>query len=278
MTDQTYRRLFGAFFGAAVGLAFGVASQAANPLAVPGVTFHQPPLGMWGNIVGSMLVCGLAGLLAAWWASSFTSIVIAASIVGLGVLLVGTLYGTFITAEGIGRLVLTIVILLLPVTGFFGVIFFIVRWIINKQVEYWRDRTSWLRRLLLPALVIILVGALGATSLYPPEGQQRITEMNALLQAGLQAADAAEVPAAFARFADAFTQRATPNYTLQWTKSDLIEWRIGQPAGFQEWQFSIAAARFDNGWIVACLFAPGEIPPNCRTYDHDPTLPAPDPQ
>jgi len=42
----------------------------------------------------------------------------------------------------------------------------------------------------------------------------------------------------------------------------LVDWRIGQPAGYQEWQLSIAVARFDNGWMVACIFSPDEAPAN----------------
>jgi hypothetical protein len=33
-------------------------------------------------------------------------------------------------------------------------------------------------------------------------------------------------------------------------------------------------ARFDNGWIMACIFSPDESPSNCRAYDRDPTVPA----
>jgi hypothetical protein len=274
MTDQTYRRTFGAAFGAALGLAFGVMSQATNPLAVPGVTFHQPPLGMWGNIVGAVLACGLIGFLVAWWDSAFISILIAALVVGLGIELVGTLYGTQVPPDGIGPLILTIAVLWLPMTGLLGALFIVLRWIVNKQVEQRRDRASVLRRLLLPGLALIVVGGIGATAMYPAEGQQRIQEMNVLLQAGLESADAASVPPAFAKFAATFKQRATTGYTLQWIKSNLIDWRIGQPAEYQEWQLSIAAARFDNGWVVACLFAPSEAPPNCLAYDRDPTLPA----
>jgi hypothetical protein len=152
----------------------------------------------------------------------------------------------------------------------------LLRWIVNKQVEYHADRASPLRRLIAPILVVCIVGGLSATVLYPPEGQQRIKEMNALIQAGLQAGDAASVPPSFAKFADTFKQRATPNYTLQWIKSDLIRWRIGQPAEYHEWQLSIAVARFDDGWVVACLFSPSEAPPNCRAYDRDPSANHPD--
>ena len=274
MTDQTYRRIFGAIFGAALGLAFGVMSQAGTPLVMPGVTLHQPPLGMWGNIAGVVLAGGLVGFLIAWSSNSFISVVSAALITGLGVEMIGTLYGTQVPPEGIGRLILMIAILWLPMTGLLGALFLVVRWIINKQVEQRRDRASLLRRLVLPGLALIIVGGIGATAIYPIEGQQRIKEMNDLIQAGLQASDAASIPPVLAKFGETFKQRATPHYTLQWVKSNLIDWRVGQPAGYQDWQLSIAVARFDNGWIMACIFSPGGAPSNCRAYDRDPTLPA----
>ena len=178
--------------------------------------------------------------------------------------------------EKIGGLILSLTVLLLPMIGLLGAVLSLLRWIVNKQVEYQADRASLLRRLVVPVLLVCLVGGLSATVLYPPEGQLRVKEMNALIQTGLQAVDTASMPPAFAKFGDTFKQRATPHYALQWVKSDLIDWRIGQPAGHQEWQLSIAVARFDNGWIVACLFAPSDQPPNCRAYDRDPSVKYPD--
>lgn len=274
MTSQTYRRLTGLALGMLVGLAYGVPSQAINTLAVSGVTFHQPPLGVLPNILICAGLGGLAGVICAWPRSSFAGVLIAAVCGSVFLLLAGSLSGGYVPSEKMGGLVVSLTVLLLPVIGLLGALFTALRWIINKQVEYHIDRASPLRRLAAPFLLVCIMGGLSATVLYPPEGQQRIREMNALIQAGLRAADAESVPPALAKFGETFKQRASPNYTLQWTNSDLIKWRIGQPAGFQEWQISVAAARFDNGWVVACLFSPGEAPPNCRAYDRDPTLPA----
>lgn len=273
MTDQTYRRIFGAVFGAALGLTFSWMSQAINPLIMPGVTFHQPPWGMWGNIMGAALACGLMGLLVAWWNSSFGSIVVAALITGLGVELIGTFYGTYIPPEGIGPLILMIAILWLPMTGLLGALFFVLRRIMNKQVEQRRDRDSIFRRMLLPGLALIIAGGIGAIAIYPAEGQQRLREMDALLQAGLQAPDQASLPAALSAVADPFRQHATPRYTLEWIRGDALRsWRIAQPGGYQVWEFSIVAARFAGGWVLACLFVPRTTDPRCQFFERDPTI------
>lgn len=263
----------GVVLGAMLGLAYGFSSQAINSLVVPDVPFYQPPWGMLPNILICVGLGGLVGLISAWPKSSFVGILIAAVSGGIFLELAGSLYGTQVPPEKIGGLIVSLTVLLLPMVGLLGAVFGLLRWMINKQVEHRADHTSLIRRLVVPILTVCIVGGLSATVLYPPEGQQRIKEMNALVQAGLQVADVASVPQAFAKFADTFKQRATPNYTLQWVKSDLIDWRIGQPAEFSEWQLSIVVARFDNGWIVACLFAPDEKQLNCKTYDHDPTDP-----
>jgi hypothetical protein len=269
-----YRRLIGLALGLLLGLAYGIPSQAANALAVPSVTFYQPPAGMLPNILICAVLGSLAGLICAWPRGSFAGVLIAAVSGSSLLLIAGSLYGGRVPPEKIGGLIVTLTVLLLPVVGLLGALFTALRWMINKQVEYHSDRASPLRRLAAPILLVCIVGGLSTAVLYPPEGQQRIKEMNALIQAGLQAGDAASVPPAFVRFGETFKQRATSNYTMQWVKSDLIDWRIGQPAEFQEWQLSVAAARFDNGWVVACLFSPSEAPPNCKAYDRDPTLPA----
>jgi hypothetical protein len=274
MTERTYRRLVGLALGAVLGLAYAVPSQAANSLAIPNVPFYQPPLGMLPNILVCALLGGFIGLICAWPRSSFAGVLIAAVSGSIFLELAGSLYGSQVPPEKIGGLIVSLTVLMLPIVGLLGAVFSVLRWMINKQMEYRADRMSLLRRLAVPALIVCIIGGVSATTLYPPEGQQRIKEMNALIQTGLQAVDAASMPQAFARFTDTFNQRATPHYALQWIKSDLIRWRIGQPAEFQEWQLSIAVAHFDNGWVVACLFSPDDAPPNCRAYDRDPTLPA----
>jgi hypothetical protein len=272
MILQTYRRLTGLTLGTLLGLAFGVPFQAINSLAMPNLPFYQPPFGMLPNILLCALLGGLSGLLCAWPQSSFAGVLSAAVTGSIFLELAGSLVGPPLPPEKIGGLIVSLTVLLLPMTGLLGAVFSLLRWLINKQVEYHLDRAPFWRRLVAPVVLVCLIGGLSASTLYPPEGQQRIKEMNALIQTGLQAADAASMPPAFAKFAEAFKQRAIPDYTLQWIKNDLIDWRIGQPAGYQEWQYSIAAARFDNGWLVACLFSPAEGPPNCKSYDRDPSV------
>jgi hypothetical protein len=272
MTTQTNRRLSGLALGVLLGLAFGIPSQAINSLAVPQIPFYQPPFGMLPNIVGCALLGGLIGLVCAWPKSSFAGVLIAALGGSIFLELSGSLSGSQVPSEKIGGLIVSLTVLLLPLVGLLGAVLSLFRWTVNKQVEYHADHTALLRRLVAPVLLMCIVGGLSATVLYPPEGQQRVKDMHALIQAGLQAADATRVPPALANFADTFTQRATPDYTLQWITGNLIDWHIGQPAGYQEWQYSIVAARFDNGWIVACLFSPGDGPPNCKSYDRDPSV------
>jgi hypothetical protein len=223
--------------------------------------------------VSCVLMGGSIGLVSCWLTSSFISVLIAAMLGGIGVELVGSFYGTATPSDQVGNLLFTLVILLLPMTGLLAAVFGLLRWIVNKQVEHRLDHIPLVRRSLLPTAAIVILGVIGATALYPAEGQQHIKEMNSFVQAGLRATNATDWPPAFAHYTEAFQQHATPRYTLQWIRGDgLLRWRIGQPAGFQPWQYSIVAARFDTGWTLACLFMPDDSAPHCQAYDRDPSL------
>jgi hypothetical protein len=273
MTQDTYRRLYGMTLGAALGLAFGLTSQALNSLVIPDVIFHLPPLGLGANILMCVLVGGLIGLVSCWLSSSLISVLIAAVLGGIGLELIGTFYGTYMSPTEVGTVLFTLLILLLPMTGLLAAVFGLMRWIVNQQIEQRRDHASLLRRSLLPMAAIVILGVIGATTFYPAEGQQRIKEMNGLVQAGLRATAAADWPPALAKYAEVFQQQATPHYTLQWIRGDgLQRWRIGQPVEFPSWQYSIVAARFDSGWTLACLFMPDNSTPRCQAYDRDPSL------
>ena len=127
---------------------------------------------------GNVLVGGLMGLVSCWLSSSLISMTIAAVLGGIGVELVGSFYGTVTPPDQVGTVLFTQLILLLPMTA------------------------------------ILIMGTIGATAFYPAEGQQRIKEMNDLVQAGLRATTTADWPPALTNYAEAFRQHATPRYTL----------------------------------------------------------------
>jgi len=161
-----------------------------------------------------VLVGRLMGLVSCWLSSSLISMTIAAVLGGIGVELVGSFYGTVTPPDQVGTVLLTQLILLLPMTGLLAAVFGLLHWIVNKQVEQRRDRAPLLRRMLLPMTAILIMGTIGATAFYPAEGQQRIKEMNDLVQAGLRATTTADWPPALTNYAEAFRQHATPRYTL----------------------------------------------------------------
>jgi len=167
MTTQTYRRLTGLVLGMLLGLAYGIPSQAINALAVPNVTFYQPPFGMLPNILICATLGGLAGLICAWPKSSFLGVMIAAVSGSIFLLIAGSLYGGPVAPTKVGGLIVTLTVLLLPVIGLLGAIFTALRWLINKQVEYHIDRFSLLRRLIAPVLLICIIGGLSAVVRYP---------------------------------------------------------------------------------------------------------------
>lgn len=274
MSDKTLRRVLGVIYGAMLGLAFSSVTQLINFTVVPDIPLYHPPFGPAGNIALFTVAGAVVGLIGCWLESSLISVIIAGFLSSIVLELAGSLTGEPLSPDQAGRLFFTLLILVMPMTGLLGVFIGAFRWIVNQVVDGRHFHHSRLRRSLLPIGTVLLLGGLGLMALLPPEGQQRVTDMHALIQAGLQANSADALPAPLrGRAVDEFLTHATPEYTLQYVRSELINWRIGQPVEYQEWQLLVVAARFNTGWVLACLYTPDDQPPNCRSFDRDPLLP-----
>jgi len=265
MMNDTFRRQSGSLLGAGMGLIYGLVSQTINLIALPGILLYQPPLGPALNVGLTVLLGTVLGAAATWPLSSAYGIVFSSAISGVVIQTVTLLNGSNDQVLGAGRL-LIVMLIFLPIVAMLVPVMAIFRWAVNKQAEARQNAASLWVRGRAPLALIVVMGVLGAISLYPPQGRELIARMNDLLQAGLKTTDPSGLPPALRPpDIEGFVERATPAYTLQWENNDLTRFAIPHPLT-PEWQQSVVIARFDNGWRVVCFYPTFESDPECRSY------------
>ena len=266
MTHHAYRRLIGALLGAGLGLTYGLVSQTINTFALPGISFYQPPFGLWYNVAMYTAGAALLGLAAAWPADGVVGTLLGSAIVAV-VFVAVVLLTIKLDSERAQGTVMAVAFLFLPAFGFLAPFVAVLRWAASKQEEAQIGGDPLWKRLRLPIVLLILVGVIGATWLYPPQGRAVISRMNTLMQAGQRAANMSSLPNALQPDdINGFVERATASYTLEWQDTNLNRYAIPRPMSDPQKQ-SVAIARFENGWTVACLFANVDAEPECRDYE-----------
>lgn len=266
MTHNTYRRLIGALLGAGLGLTYGLVSQTINMVALPGVSFYQPPCGPWYNIALYTAGAALLSLVAAWPAEAVVGTLLGSAVVAV-VFVAVVLLTIKLDPEQVQGAVVAVAFLFLPAFGFLVPFVAVLRWATSKQEGARIEGDPLWKRLRLPIALLILVGAIGGTSLYPPQGRVVISKMNALVQAGLQVPDVSSLPKALQPDdVNGFIERAKAAYTLEWQDTNLNRYAIPRPMSDPQEQ-SVVIAHFENGWAVACLFAKADAEPECRDFE-----------
>ena len=264
MTEHAFRRWTGGLLGAVLGLVYALSSQWLNRVLVPGVPLYQPPFGPFGNTVLSTSVGALLGLLAVWPERWYVGTFASAAV---GTLLVQT--AVALTASDTLRAMPVTVCIFLPVAAMLLPLVALVRWATDKQVLARLDRQPIWRRVLLPLLLIVLAGGVGALSLYPARAHQPLVRMNAIVQAAQQASESG-LPATFQVIdAPGYPERLRGSYTLDWERENLSRFGIPRPLESEADQIAVLA-RFESGYAFACLFVPGEDAARCRGYDQWP--------
>ena len=260
-----YRRIAGVLIGAILGLIYGLISQYINFIAFPGIPFYQPPFGPVINTVLCFLGGTLLGLVSAWPSESLTGILSASA---ASTLLVGgyVLATARLTSTTGSATVVAVIFLLVPICGFIVPIVWSLRWAVNKQEDSFLLGYSIWSRVLAPLILAIIVGGLACTRLYPSEALPVLVRMNAMMQAGLAVSDVTALPKPLQSEAvNGFLDQAAGAFALEWTRN--IE-RYGIPfSASNRREQSVAVAHFENGWMIACLFATPEAEPECAQFE-----------
>lgn len=266
MIDHTYRRIMGVLLGAWLGLTYGLVSQTINRIAMPGIPVYQPPFGPGYNTALCLVVGLLLGLVSSWPVDSIWGTVLGSSASALAVVAVALLTADLNLEHGPGAVV-AIAFLGVPIFGMLVPMTAILRWAANQQEQARADAAPMWKRLALPVALTAVVGAAGATLLYPHEARTVILRMNALIQAGLQAADASTLPGALQPDdVVGFIERAKGPYTLEWKRTDLNRYAIPIPVTRLYRQESGVIARFESGWVLVCIFVPDNDEPECKGF------------
>jgi hypothetical protein len=270
MDYPSYRRCFGLVYGGIAGFAFALISQGINLLFMPGTPLYQPPLGLVGNVLLISAVCLLLGLTTAWAESGGVSVLWSSL---LGALFVSI--GTFLSGQDSGiaaaHRAAAVIFIFLPISGATAIPLILLRWVVTREENAYREAragmpTPRLRRYLLPVGLVLVTAALGLTSLYNDIGRSVTPQMHRLIQQGMQAQGADALPAALQPpDVDQFFERASGPYTLQWDRDEANQFAIPRPASNMQEQ-STVIARFENGYLLACMFPGKTGPPTCRDF------------
>jgi hypothetical protein len=90
--------------------------------------------------------------------------------------------------------------------------------------------------------------------------------MDALLRAGLQAASPEALPVPLqAPDVPNFLGLSSPTYQLAWESRSLERFAIPRP-NRPDYEMSVVVAHFDNGRMLACLYAGADLEAECRPY------------
>jgi len=269
MSIHQYRRLTGLLFGAALGLMFGLTSQLINRILLPGVPLYQPPLGPLGNILASLLAGALLGVICAWPESSIYGTFTASAIAAAAILV-----GNAVLAEPgrstLGTRLLTSIVLIVPFWALLAILIAALRWGVNKLVDAHADHLPLRARILVPAVLLLIVGLVGAVPTYRGEARALLTQTHALLREGQAAASAEALPAPLrVPAAGPFLEAGRVPYTLSWQQQGIEKYRIARPIENFD-NHSAVVARFKNDWNLVCVYITPERPPLCQAFEELP--------
>jgi hypothetical protein len=264
--NTAYRRLFGVSFGLVLGLVYGLISQWINRLDLPGIDLYQPPFGPVGNALFFMIVAALVCIVAAWTGDSLKAVLYGGVLAAL-ILLGYSLTLSTLSEGGLSRTLPATLVITLPVIGFFIPILGIFRWIVDREVLADYDHEPFWKRIWLPLGLLVLVGFLGYTSRFPESGRIEVVRMNALLQEGLHAREAGELPKPLLRpDVGNFSENASPVYTLQLERKNINRFAIPRQMSSRQSETAAVIARFQNSWSLVCLFADRDAEPRCKGF------------
>lgn len=268
MQSATYRRWFGLFFGAIIGFVCLLVSQTVNHLVLPTIPLYQPPFGMWGNIALGTLLGMLLGLLTAWSDTGVRGVIWSSLLGALAVTIPLLLTSSQSMHTQIIKIT-AVLIIFIPTAALLAPALMLLRWEITREEDAFREQrngllTTPLARLALPASMLVVAALLGLTVLYNDLAQSAMPRMQAILQQGQVAPDAASLPAVLRPpNVESFSAHAQQPYALEWDKDDDNRYAIPRPAT-NTFDQSIVIAHFADGYRLVCLFYDTTSDPECR--------------
>lgn len=270
MNPVDRRRLFGLGIGAVTGLAYSLVAQSINLLVMPGIPFYQPPFGPPGNVLLGLLLGALLGFLTAWAETSLKGVLVG-SLAGTAVLALASLLTGENSPQATWLKILGVFLIVIPTTGILAPVLMLFRWLVNREEEAYLDAQRMqppnrIQRVLPPVLVVLAAGALGLTSMY--NGMARIVtpRMFELIESSRGFTSPEALPEALGgENVRHYLENANQPYTLEWSKDDTNQFAIPRPNTSTADQ-STVIARFQNGYLLACVFPTPSYEPRCKDF------------
>jgi hypothetical protein len=265
---KSTRIVTGLTMGVLLGLVYALVTQFINSIFSPDVPFALYPFGLAGNIVASLVIWGVVGVLCAWPDSSITGAVVGCLTTSAAVIMFALVAAPPTTESVMTQFFSTsaslfsfLVFALLNIP-----LMLLVRLAIDVQGELaLQSLWSW-RRLRAPLASFLLLGVvMSVLTLYDPNVRQAMVDMHVLIQKGRAVSDAAHLPSALRSVkVNDFLAHAGSNYTLEHTYDERYQRDL---ATVLDSGGIVIVARFQNGWILACQFDLKYDMPLCKSYE-----------
>jgi hypothetical protein len=261
---DTFRRITGLLLGAGLALTYGLVTESLVHLMLPGISLNQPPFGAAGNVAAWIIAGALVGLASAWLAESLYGI-IEGSLTGAVLISAMTFFSGQTMESSLWGILVGLLALFLPIAASLGLLVSFLRWGINQLVDVQQGKKRVLTALILPVLLWLAVGVIGLFSMPSTRSRQDLTAMQNLIQSGLLVQDPALLPQPLqARRVGSFIDFAIPKYTLEWDNQNVNHYSIPLPTSDVPLEEAVVIARFQNDWVLVCLFTVVQPEPVCR--------------
>jgi hypothetical protein len=262
MASQKSLRLQGVVFGVWLSWLYAFVADQANRMNLPGIPLPDPQGGFAGYYLGAILAGALIGLASTWPENSW---------VGAGL---GGLVGAFLAffapwQQALGSTNQTVGVAVLTLTTFIPLALILapISLLLRLSVNHLPTTSAGMlnpRRIGLPLAVSILAVLIPIWGMYSPDVKDAFYTSKSLLEEGLKASNPGQLPAPL-QSVTGFIPNAAGRYSLEW--SDSVERFMGpRPVTSRQNSDYLIIARFQNGFTLACLYAPGVKQPSCTNY------------
>jgi hypothetical protein len=262
MREKKDRIIPGLWFGALMLCIYAISAQWVNRITLPEIPFAEPPGGMLGYILSYALGGAIIGLVACWPDSMPVGGALGGIVAAVMIFILPWKAALQSQSAFIGTFFLTI-FTFLPLAIFLMPFSYTLRASVERLPRQIEGALAP-GRIWLPVLTIVLMVFLGSFSIHSEDVQKSFVSMNRMILNGLKAPSEYQLPEPLLDV-NGFMQNAQGKYTLEWDEN--ADSFFGpRPATNRGASDYLIVARFENGFVMACVYAPNVKTPNCAVH------------